>query len=211
MKKQLFQVHLFAFLILFPTIAISQSNLNRLSLGFKVGTNLSNVYDVQGDEFQADAKFGLVGGAFINLPITKYLGIQPELLFSQKGYQGAGSLLGNDYSFTRTTNYIDVPILLSFKSGKYLTLLFGPQYSFLTSQNYTFKSDLIEYSRDEQFTNENLNKNTLCFTGGFDVNLNAFVISARLGWDILSNKGDGTTATHRYKNTWYQLTAGYRF
>lgn len=204
-----------AILVSFTTAISAQivdsDNSKRPSFGFKAGANLSNVYDAQGDEFQADAKIGLAAGAFLTLPFTKYIGIQPEIMFSQKGYRGSGSLLGSDYSFARTTNYIDIPLLLSFRSNKYITLLFGPQYSYLLSQNYTFKSDLINISRDEQFDNENLRKNTMCITGGFDVNLNDLVISMRGGWDITNNEGDGTSSTPRYKNTWYQATVGYRF
>lgn len=215
MKSMKLQVFSLAILVLSPVTIFAQkssdSDNNRVSIGIKAGANLSNVYDTQGDEFEADAKPGLAVGAFLTLPITSFLGIQPEILFSQKGYQGSGSILGSEYSFARTTNYIDVPLLVSFRTGEFLSLLFGPQYSFLLSQNYTFKSDLINISQDEQFDNENLNKNTLCFTGGADVNLKNVVISARLGWDLISNKGDGTSTTPRYKNMWYQATIGYRF
>jgi len=197
----------------FATTMVSAQSVasNRVSLGLKFGANLSNVYDTQGEEFEADAKLGMATGLFITLPITHFLGVQPEILFSQKGYRGSGSVLGSDYSFKRTTNYIDVPLLLTFRTGDYLTLLFGPQYSFLLSQNYTFKSDVLDISRDEQFDNENLRKNTFCVTGGVDINLSNIVIGARAGWDVQSNEGDGTSSTPRYKNMWYQATIGYRF
>lgn len=218
MKKNILNIVAFISVVLFPVTISGQSigeNNNEYnkapSFGIKAGANLSNVYDTQGDEFQADAKIGIAAGAFLTLPFTRFIGLQPEILISQKGYQGSGSLLGSDYSFTRTTNYIDIPLLLSFRSNKYITLLFGPQYSFLISQNYSFKSDIINISKDEQFENENLRKNTLCITGGMDFNLNKLVLSVRAGWDILKNEGDGTSSTPRYKNTWYQATVGYRF
>lgn len=56
----------------------------RLLFGLKAGVNYSNVYDTQGEEFQADPKMGIAAGAFIAIPIGKYLGIQPEVLYSQK-------------------------------------------------------------------------------------------------------------------------------
>jgi len=216
MKKMKFKVITLAILILFPVATFAQimkgnDNNHRVSLGFKAGANLSNVYDTQGEEFQADSKIGLVGGLFLTLPLTDVIGVQPEFLFSQRGYQGSGSVLGSKYSFARTTNFIDVPLLVSFRTGEYLSILVGPQYSFLVSQNYTFTSDLVSISQDEQFDNENLSKNILCLTGGADLNLGNVVISGRLGWDMTSNKGDGTSTTPRYKNVWYQATIGYRF
>jgi len=214
MKNKLFQFLSLTLLVACPMILSAQTlgdYSTRLSFGPKVGGNLSNVYDTQGDEFQADTKLGFAGGVFLTLPLTKFIGLQPEILFSQKGYRGSGSVLGSEYSFRRTTNYIDVPLLLAVRTCKYLTVLVGPQYSFLLSQNYTFESDLINISQDEQFENENLLKNTLCITAGVDVNLGHIVVGARGGWDVLSNKGDGTSSTPRYKNMWYQATVGYRF
>ncbi|MBP6634690.1 MAG: PorT family protein [Paludibacter sp.] len=212
MKNRSLLMLIVAAMFFATTMVSAQSDAsNRVSLGLKFGANLSNVYDTQGEEFEADAKLGMATGLFITLPITHFLGVQPEILFSQKGYRGSGSVLGSDYSFKRTTNYIDVPLLLTFRTGDYLTLLFGPQYSFLLSQNYTFKSDVLDISRDEQFDNENLRKNTFCVTGGVDINLSNIVIGARAGWDVQSNEGDGTSSTPRYKNMWYQATIGYRF
>jgi len=183
----------------------------KLSFGVKAGVNLSNVYDSQGEQFNADSKLGLAAGVFVALPLGKYFGIQPEILFSQKGYKGSGSLLGSDYSFSYTSNYIDVPLLLAFKPISLITIVAGPQYSFLIKDNYTFNSALINIDQENVFENDNIRKNTLSFLGGIDFNLNRIVIGTRVGWDLQANKGDGTSETPRYKNIWYQATIGFRF
>ncbi|MHC1690795.1 MAG: porin family protein [Bacteroidales bacterium] len=183
----------------------------KLSFGVKAGVNLSNVYDSQGEQFNADSKLGLAAGVFVALPLGKYLGIQPEILFSQKGYKGSGSILGSDYSFSYTSNYIDVPLLLAFKPISLITIVAGPQYSFLIKDNYTFNSALINVDQEYEFENDNIRKNTLSFLGGIDFNLNRIVIGTRVGWDLQANKGDGTSETPRYKNIWYQATIGFRF
>lgn len=183
----------------------------KLSFGVKAGVNLSNVYDSQGEQFNADSKLGLAAGVFVALPLGKYFGIQPEILFSQKGYKGSGSILGSDYSFSYTSNYIDVPLLLAFKPISLITIVAGPQYSFLIKDNYTFNSALINVDQEYEFENDNIRKNTLSFLGGIDFNLNRIVIGTRVGWDLQANKGDGTSETPRYKNIWYQATIGFRF
>ncbi|MDD2281557.1 MAG: porin family protein [Bacteroidales bacterium] len=183
----------------------------KLSFGVKAGVNLSNVYDSQGEQFNADSKLGLAAGVFVALPLGKYFGIQPEILFSQKGYKGSGSILGSDYSFSYTSNYIDVPLLLAFKPISLITIVAGPQYSFLIKDNYTFNSALINVDQENVFENDNIRKNTLSFLGGIDFNLNRIVIGTRVGWDLQANKGDGTSETPRYKNIWYQATIGFRF
>jgi hypothetical protein len=184
---------------------------NEFQFGIKVGTNLSSVFDSEGESFTSDSKFGLAAGTFFSLPIGQFLGVQPEILFSQKGYKAKGSLLGSTYEITHTTNYIDIPILFAIKPVPGLTLLAGPQYSYLISQKNTFENGQTTIAQEEEFNNENLRKNTLCFTGGLDFNMDPAVLSIRTGWDLYKNNGDGTTSTPRYKNVWYQVTLGIRF
>lgn len=182
-----------------------------LTFGLKAGVNYSNVYDSEGEDFNTDPKLGLAAGAFLAIPIGRYLGIQPEFLFSQKGFRGTGRILGNTYSLTRTTNYIDVPFFLTFKPSEFISLLAGPQYSYLTNQKDVFANASSSIEQEQEFENDNVRKNTLCFVGGADINLKHIVLSARAGWDVQNNNGDGSSTTPRYKNVWYQATIGYRF
>ncbi len=183
----------------------------KLLFGLKVGANYSNVYDSKGQDFQADPKLGFAGGAFLAIPIGKYLGVQPEVLLSQKGFAATGSLFGSTYKFTRTTTYIDAPLLFAFKPSEFITLLAGPQYSYLLNQKDVWTSSTTSFLQETEFKNENLRKNTLCFTGGIDLTLKHIVLGARAGWDLQNNNGDGSSTTPRYKNAWYQATVGYRF
>ncbi|MCX6257436.1 MAG: porin family protein [Bacteroidia bacterium] len=185
----------------------SRSNLQ---FGFKMGVNYSNVYDTKGDAFNTDPKIGFATGTFIAIPIGRFLGIQPEILFSQKGFRGTGVILGSTYDLTRTTSYIDVPLLFSVKPVGFLTLLAGPQYSYLLKQKDVFANASTSIVQEQEFENDNIRRNTLCFLGGLDLNIFRFVLSGRVGWDILNNNGNGTSTTPRYKNVWYQFTLGFR-
>lgn len=189
----------------------SQDYRSKVAFGLKAGLNLSNVYDSQGEQFNSDAKMGLAGGLFVSVPLGSLFGIQPEILFSQKGYKGSGSILGSSYSYKYTSNFVDVPLLIAFKPISLITILAGPQYSFLISDKYEFNSAVVNIDQENQFKNDNIRKNILCFIGGADINLSKVVIGARVGWDIQDNKGDGTSQTPRYKNVWYQATIGFRF
>lgn len=182
-----------------------------LGFGFKAGINISNVYDTQGEDFEADSKVGFAGGVFLAIPFGTYFGFQPEILYSQKGYQSTGSLLGTTYGMTRTTNFIDVPLLFSFKPLASVNFVAGPQYSYLISRRDVFTNGTSTIAQEKEFENENLRKNILCFTGGIDLTMKNLVVSGRAGWDFQNNHGDGTSNTPRYKNMWYQLTLGYRF
>src|SRR4051812_11913537 len=69
--------------------------------GIKAGANYSNVYDAQGDAFQANPKAGFAIGGFLSIPLGRYFGVQPELLYSQRGMQASGKLFGSTYNLSR--------------------------------------------------------------------------------------------------------------
>lgn len=209
MKNILFTITL----ALMASYGLAQGNeeiRDKHKFGIKAGANVANVYDTEGEAFEAKGKAGLVLGAFLSLPIGKYVGIQPEVLFSQKGFRATGSVLGSNYDLTRTLNYLDIPLLLSIKPIPAISILAGPQVSFLLKRTDAFKNDNITVEQEEAFKNENFRKNMLGFTGGIDFNIKHFVIGTRVGWDLMRNNGDGTTTTPRYKNAWVQGTLGFR-
>jgi hypothetical protein len=195
----------------FKSNAQETDHRKQLMFGLKAGANYSNVYDAQGEAFIAKAKMGFVGGGFLSIPIGKYLGIQPEILYSQKGFEGTGVLLGSSYELTRTTSYIDVPLLISLKPARFVSLLAGPQFSYLLKQRDVFSNSSTSIQQQQEFSNDNIRKNILCFLGGIDLNFDHFVLGVRAGKDITTNNGDGTSTSPRYKNIWLQGTVGIRF
>lgn len=214
MKNLIIGLISFIMLLNAPNILGADSNSDyrdKLSIGVKGGLNLSNVYDTQGDNFIADSKLGVALGGFISIPLGNTIGIQPELLISQRGYNRKGSILGANYELSHSKNYLDIPILFAFKPTEMFTILAGPQFSYLASESNTFTSGGSVVTNQQDFENENVRKNTLCFTGGFDLYFDQIVASGRVGWDILNNNGDGTETNPRYKNSWYQITVGFRF
>jgi hypothetical protein len=193
------------------SMAFAAKAQDGVAFGLKLGTNYSNVYDSEGEDFEANSKFGLAAGAFMSIPLGTFFGIQPEIMFSQKGFKGTGTMFGSPYEVTRTTNYIDVPLLFAVKPVSAITLVAGPQFSFLLKEKNVFTNSNAVFEQERAFDNDNIRKNTLCFTGGVDINLEHTVIGLRTGWDLSNNNGNGTSSTPRYKNVWGQLTLGYRF
>jgi len=212
MKKNVFTF--LACLLIANTInaqGTDSDSRDNIHIGIKAGANYSNIYDSEGEEYQADGKIGFAGGLFLSLPLGKYVGIQPEVLFSQKGFKATSSVLGSDVGLTRTTNYIDIPIFLAIKPSRMLTLLVGPQYSYLIKQKDVFTNPITDIEVTQDFEADDIRKNTLCMVGGIDITLSSIVIGARVGMDLYNNNGDGTSTTPRYKNAWAQATVGFRF
>jgi Outer membrane protein beta-barrel domain len=201
------------FFLLFIAVCMSttinaQDDESSIVLGAKAGMNISNVYDSEGDEFDASPKMGIAAGVFMQVPIGTFLGIQPEVMFSQKGYKSTGSVLGFDYTMTRTSNYLDIPVFLAIKPSEYVSLLFGPQYSYLFKQTNELVTPISNTVVEEEFDNENIRKNTFGLAMGLDFRFQAFVLSGRLGMDLFNNNGDGSSTTPRYKNVTGQITLG---
>jgi len=208
-------------LTLFATFASAQETVvatanrtdfrERFMFGLKAGTNFSKIYDSQNTSAVSDGKFGFAGGLFIAIPIGELFGIQPEVMFSQKGFKATADILGNNFNFTRTTNYIDLPIFFAFKPSEFLKLLAGPQYSYTMQQNTKITSGTTTLAEEQIILNNSIRKNILGFSTGFEFTMKHVVMGARVAWDLQTNNADGSASSPRYKNMLYQFTAGYRF
>ena len=194
------------------TLQAQNSAMDRreeLAFGLKAGVNFANLYDTRGGEFEEKTKVGFAGGAFLSLPIGKFIGVQPEVLYSMKGYKGSGSVI--NYTYTRTVDYLDIPLLIQIKPAPSVTIVGGPLFSFLMHKKISFESGNLSLEQQTDIRNTNFRKNTLGITGGLDINLYPIVISGRVGWDLQHNNGDGTSTDPRFKNAWIQTTLGVAF
>jgi len=187
-----------------------KDNRNKLHFGAKAGINNSNVYEEKG-KFTTEPKYGFAGGLFLSIPIGKYLGVQPNILLSQKGFHAQGELMDSGYDLKRTTTFIDIPLAIEFKPLKALTILAGPQYSYLINQTDVLKSGSNTSVQEQEFENDNIRKNILSGLVGLDVHLSKWVLSGRYNFDLQQNNGNGTSETPRYKNIWLQGTIGMEF
>jgi len=134
MKKK---TALLAALVVASFAAAPAAHAQGIRLGVKAGANLSNLSGDLTEEDRFKNKVGFHGGVMLNVGLVAdgFLSIQPEVLYSQKGFKYADNefTVGSDrikYEGDRTYNYIDVPVLLKVKAGG-LYLEAGPQYSYL--------------------------------------------------------------------------------
>jgi hypothetical protein len=215
MKTNYFKLTLVCLIaVVFNTVNAQNTGSDQraeLAFGIKAGVNFSNLYDTRGEDFSDKSKIGFAGGIFLSIPIGTYLGFQPELLYSQKGYKGSGNLTLVEYEYTRNVDYLDVPLLLQLKPIPGLSILAGPHFSFLLHKGLSFDSGNLTVEQQTEIRNNNIRKNILGVTGGLDIDLNPVVISGRVGWDLQHNNGDGTSTDPRFKNVWLQATLGLKF
>lgn len=115
-------------------LAGSSAHAQGIRLGVKAGSNLSNLSGNLANEDTYRNKYGFHGGLMLNIG-TKLLSLQPEVLYSQKGFkyddgQVTRGGVTMQYQGDRTYNYLDIPVLVKLRvAGLYVEA--GPQYGYL--------------------------------------------------------------------------------
>lgn len=135
---------------------------------------------------------GLHFGLFMNHRINRFIDIQPEINYAQKGYKWS-----IDYSDSPDANYlkhirinfkynfIEVPVLFKFFIGQNLNIIAGPQLELCLNRDIVVKEGM-------EIANENSN------TGGRypEYHRVAFSLTAGIGYDL----DNGIMISARYSN-----------
>jgi hypothetical protein len=100
-----------------------------ISFGIKGGINLSSVTGA--DATGAEAYTGVAGGGYLTLSLLPSFAVQPEILYSQKGWNASGDLLGVPIVGKYRVDYLEVPVLAKFSFGILVKpyVLVGPYFA----------------------------------------------------------------------------------
>jgi Outer membrane protein beta-barrel domain len=125
----------FAFsLLLLTATTVRTYAQSSLELGVKGG---GDYMKIGGRSFDGKHYPGFQAGAYGQLNFTSKWSLQPELYFSQtigKTSDEFNGIYGGPSGQQVTLDYVDLPILLSFKPIPELSLLLGPQVGYAFSQ-----------------------------------------------------------------------------
>ena len=147
---------------------------NRVRAGIKGGLNASSLfYDAQGVNNKRE-RIGFHGGVFAQVPAGDFFAVQPELLYTTKGSSAEYNLLGINGRNTFRLNYVELPVLATFKLGQAVELQAGPYVSYLLKADLSANGDVTGTTT---FNRDNFNKIDYGVAGG----LNLFVGKALLG------------------------------
>ena len=183
----------------------------RVELGLKAGLNY-NTLQMQGARpFSIETKTGYVGGAFISIALTDYIGVKAEALISQKSFSGSSNVDSSNYVFTRNASYLDFPLLLQIKPAKWFHIVVGPQYSYLAFKSDRVKGNDGDLAKAVKLENEKVNINNFGGCAGVEFTFKRVWIWGRYNVDFESNNWKGTTSLPAYKNEVYQVGVGFSF
>jgi hypothetical protein len=179
-----------------------------VKFGIVGGVNISNLVNVNNNNYSTDTKAGLNIGASLDIPIIKPLTFEGEVLYSQKGYR-ANTVDGD---FTQRSNFIDVPLLAKLQLAPGFNFVVGPQISFLTSTQNIYRSGFVTtredvYNRDA----DGYNKSIIDGVVGVGIDLSPNVeLRGRYTLDLQNNDSNGTYAP-QYRNQVWQIGLGFKF
>ncbi|HCL84023.1 MAG TPA: PorT family protein [Chitinophagaceae bacterium] len=188
-------------MLVFAVLVLSASHTRAqgFHLGIKGGTNLS---EINSRSFNNGFQWGFSAGAFTELNFTSKWGLQPELLFSQTNTQTANNFndiyLNGINSQNVSLNYMNIPVLLSWKPIPLLSIQLGPQFGILMNTSETITTNGSNAFKSGDFS----------VVGGAQVNLGGFIAGARYvsGVTDINN----VTSADTWKNESFQLYIGLR-
>ncbi len=118
--------------------------LAQVTGGLKVGANAAYQRTAGDDDSSTDLAPGFVGGAFLSLPLSDRIAVQPEVQYSQLGARYDGASDARLY-FDEVT----VPLLLKlFLVKRRVHLHAGPQIGFVTRAKQESTINNIKLTRD---------------------------------------------------------------
>ncbi|WP_347053146.1 porin family protein [Flavobacterium olei] len=163
--------------------------------GVKGGFNMSNLID-SGDEVNDNnVLYGFNAGVYATLPISDFVAIQPELLFTTKGaeleYSGAG--LNGDAKFR--LNYIELPLLVRVNITKNFNLHAGGYASYLVDSKVTGSGD-IDF--EQNVDRDDLNKFDAGIAAGVGVDFSPVSIGLRYNYGLTTVGKERTALGQTY-------------
>jgi Outer membrane protein beta-barrel domain len=187
--------------LLLLTITVSMLSMAQ---GFHVGAKGgANIFKVDGKSFDEEFQYGYTLGAFSEINFNKKWGIQPEVIWNQTNTRTSTSfneIYPTSFSDLKDVklNYLSIPLLLSYRPAKFLSLQAGPQFSILMNPN----QNLLENGKDA------FKKGDFALLGGAQLNIGGIKVGGR--YQIGLTDINDIDNQDKWQNQGWQLYAGFR-
>lgn len=173
----------------------AQDNNVNTEFGVKGGFNMSNLVDSGDDPDDNNILYGFNAGVYATLPISDFVAIQPELLFTTKG-----SELKYDNAFATGNakfrlNYIELPLLVRVNVTKNFNIHAGGYASYLVSSKVTGSGD-FDFNQD--IDPDDLAKFDAGLSAGLGVDFNPISVGVRYNYGLTTVGKERTVAGTTY-------------
>ncbi|CAC9976786.1 PorT family protein [Flavobacterium sp. WLB] len=174
----------------------AQDNNVNTEFGVKGGFNMSNlISDGDNEPTDENVLYGFNAGVYATLPISDFVAIQPEILFTTKGseFEYNNAFASGNAKFK--LNYIEVPLLVRVNITKNFNVHAGGYASYLVSSKVTGNGD---FDFDEDVDTDDLNKFDAGIAAGVGVDFNPISIGLRYNYGLTTVGKERTVAGTTY-------------
>lgn len=161
--------------------------------GVKGGFNMSNLYQSEADD--NNVIYGFNAGVYATLPISDFIAIQPEILYTTKGAELDYNNAFAEGNAKFKLNYIEVPLLVRVNITKNFNVHAGGYASYLVSSKVTGEGDI---SFDEAVDTDELNKFDAGLSAGVGVDFNPISVGLRYNYGLTTVGKERTIAGTTY-------------
>ncbi len=146
-------------------------------VGIKGGLNASSLFYNTDGASNKKERIGFHAGLFAQIPAGEFFAIQPELLYMTKGASADYKLLGYNGNGAFNLNYVELPVLATFKLGQTVELQAGPYVSYLLNSSVSSTGDFGVGAA--AINSDNFNKIDYGLAGGINIYFGKAFVGAR--------------------------------
>lgn len=199
-----------------PVFGIRAGVVNATIKG-DAANSLSSAIDFTKGAITQNGRTGFYSGAYVQLPLSSNVAIEPGVYYTQRGYELNGELgikgadfIGANARARLTNHYIDLPVLVKASFGG-LQVFAGPQLSYLAGANLRTTAGLLGFNllnRNMDVT-DRFNKVDAALTGGVGYQF-AGGLNISASYDHGLSRIDAGKSMNAY-NRAVKVGIGYRF
>jgi hypothetical protein len=182
----------------------AQDNNVNTEFGVKGGLNMSNLYTDDADD--ENVLFGFNAGVYATLPVSDFIAIQPELLFTTRGSKLEYNNALAQGNVKLKLNYIELPLLVRVNITKNFNIHAGGYASYMVSAKSTGDGD---FEFEDQYNTDDFNKFDAGLAGGIGVDFNPLSVGLRYNYGLTTIEKDGDDSSD-LKNSNLSLYLSYK-
>ncbi|MEI6946021.1 porin family protein [Paraflavisolibacter sp. H34] len=194
-----------------------RGGLSSASMKGEAVNNLQDLLEYADGNITTHSRTGYFAGAYVNLPLTEGLSVEPGVYYTQKGYEMRGKFnikgmdfLGINGKAQLTSQYIDMPLLLKGSIGGF-EIFGGPQLSYLAKANLRTTAGALGFNMLDKTMDatEQFNRWDAGLTGGIGYQF-PYGINVRASYDYGMSKADANKRLESYNRS-FKVGVGLSF
>jgi hypothetical protein len=174
----------------------------QITYGAKAGVNFANV-SFADEDVPSSSRIGLLAGAFATVPLTGWLSVQPEAIYTVKGASIDIFDIESDY----IVDYLEVPVLARVPIQRRVYLAVGPSIAFrIRARNRTSFGG----STEEVNIADDVESLDIGVVGAAGLEMGRWVFDGRYTHGFSDTDAD-TSDNVKIRNRVFSVSAGFRF